>query len=382
MKNSKILYVGVNDHKVDLFEGIYDVPNGVSYNSYIIADEKIAVMDTVDAHFCGEWLNNIEKALGGKEPDYLVVLHVEPDHSAGVLEFVKKYPKATIVGNAKTFVMLEQFFDCKFVSRHVVAEGDTLKLGEHELTFVFAPMVHWPEVMLAYDAPDKCLYSADAFGKFGALDCDEPWIDEARRYYIGIVGKYGAQVAALFKKLEGKALDTIRPLHGPVLTENLSYYLDLYTKWATYTPEAHGVLVAYSSIYGHTKAAAELMAKELIAAGEKEVVLRDLARDDKAQCVAEAFKYDRLVIASVTYNAEAFPATREFVDALVERNYQNRNIAVIENGTWAPAAARVIAQKLEKSKNVNIVGTAKVKSALSDESRAEIASLAKTLAAL
>ena len=278
MTKSKVINVGVNDRKVDLFEGLYVVPNGVAYNSYIIADEKTAVLDTVDANFSDEWLNNVARALGGKKPDYLVVLHVEPDHAASVFEFVKKYPDATVVGNAKTFVMLEQFFDCKFENRLVVAEGDTLSLGEHSLTFVFAPMVHWPEVMVAYDASEKCLYSADAFGKFGALDCDEPWIDEARRYYIGIVGKYGAQVTALFKKLDGHPLEIIRPLHGPVLTENLSYYLDAYTKWATYTPEAHGVLVAYSSIYGHTKAAAELMAAELRANGEKDVVVRDLAR--------------------------------------------------------------------------------------------------------
>lgn len=382
MTKSKVINVGVNDRKVDLFEGLYVVPNGVAYNSYIIADEKTAVLDTVDANFSDEWLNNVARALGGKKPDYLVVLHVEPDHAASVFEFVKKYPDATVVGNAKTFVMLEQFFDCKFENRLVVAEGDTLSLGEHSLTFVFAPMVHWPEVMVAYDASEKCLYSADAFGKFGALDCDEPWIDEARRYYIGIVGKYGAQVTALFKKLDGLALEIIRPLHGPVLTENLSYYLDAYTKWATYTPEAHGVLVAYSSIYGHTKAAAELMAAELIANGEKDVTVRDLARDDFYVCVAEAFKYDRLVIASVTYNGEAFPATRAFVDALVERNYQNRTLAIIENGSWAAMAAKAITQKLEKSKNLNIAGTAKVKSALNAESKAEIAQLAKTLAAL
>ena len=380
MTKSKVINVGVNDRKVDLFEGLYVVPNGVAYNSYIIADEKTAVLDTVDANFSDEWLNNVARALGGKKPDYLVVLHVEPDHAASVFEFVKKYPDATVVGNAKTFVMLEQFFDCKFENRLVVAEGDTLSLGEHSLTF--APRVHWPEVMVANDASEKCLYSADAFGKFGALDCDEPWIDEARRYYIGIVGKYGAQVTALFKKLDGHPLDIIRPLHGPVLTENLSYYLDAYTKWATYTPEAHGVLVAYSSIYGHTKAAAELMAAELRANGEKDVTVRDLARDDFYVCVAEAFKYDRLVIASVTYNGEAFPATRAFVDALVERNYQNRTLAIIENGSWAAMAAKAITQKLEKSKNLNIAGTAKVKSALNAESKAEIAQLAKTLAAL
>ena len=349
MTKSKVINVGVNDRKVDLFEGLYVVPNGVAYNSYIIADEKTAVLDTVDANFSDEWLNNVARALGGKKPDYLVVLHVEPDHAASVFEFVKKYPDATVVGNAKTFVMLEQFFDCKFENRLVVAEGDTLSLGEHSLTFVFAPMVHWPEVMVAYDASEKCLYSADAFGKFGALDCDEPWIDEARRYYIGIVGKYGAQVTALFKKLDGHPLDIIRPLHGPVLTENLSYYLDAYTKWATYTPEAHGVLVAYSSIYGHTKAAAELMAAELRANGEKDVTVRDLARDDFYVCVAEAFKYDRLVIASVTYNGEAFPATRAFVDALVERNYQNRTLAIIENGSWAAMASLAITHTLEKS---------------------------------
>lgn len=385
MKNvSKVVNVGVNDRKVDLFEGMYVVPNGVSYNSYVILDEKIAVLDTVDAHFGDEWLANLEKTLGDKTPDYLVVLHMEPDHSANIARFARAYPSAKIVGNVKTFAMMSAYFGAEFDKltagrKHTVAEGDTLSLGEHKLTFVFAPMVHWPEVMVAYDGFDKALYSADAFGKFGALDCDEPWDDEARRYYIGIVGKYGVQVQSLFKKAAALDISIIRPLHGPVLSGDLSHYLDLYTKWATYTPEVDGVLVAYTSVYGHTAAAAKLLSAELDKLGVKHS-LRDLARDDRAQAIAEAFKYGKAVFATTTYNNEAFPAMREFLDGLAERNYQNRHVAYVENGSWAPSAAKHMATRLEKCKGLDVVATVTIKSAMTDADEQKIKALAKALA--
>lgn len=385
MKNvTDVVNIGVNDHEVDLFEGLYVVPNGVSYNSYVILDEKIAVLDTVDAHFGDEWLANLEKALGGKKPDYLVVLHMEPDHSANIARFARAYPETVIVGNAKTFAMMSAYFGAEFDKltsdrKLTVAEGDVLELGKHKLSFVFAPMVHWPEVMVAYDSFDKALYSADAFGKFGALDVDEPWDDEARRYYIGIVGKYGVQVQALFKKAAALDIKIIRPLHGPILSGDLSHYFDLYTKWSTYTPEIDGVLVAYTSVYGHTATAAKLLAAELEKLGVPHA-LRDLARDDRAQAIAEAFKYGKAVFATTTYNNEAFPAMREFLDGLAERNYQNRKIAYIENGSWAPSAAKHMAARLEKCKGLELVDTVTVRSAMTDADEHKIKTLAKVLA--
>lgn len=380
-----VINVGVNDRKVDLFEGMYRVPNGVAYNSYVILDDKIAVMDTVDANFTAQWLDNIKSALDGKTPDYLVVLHMEPDHSANIFEFVKAYPSAQIVGNAKTFAMMSAYFGEDFdkamgESKVVVADGGKLSLGKHELNFVFAPMVHWPEVMVAYDPFDKALYSADAFGKFGALDAKEEWIDEARRYYIGIVGKYGVQVQALLKKAAALDIAVIRPLHGPVLTDDLGYYLDLYDKWSSYTPEKSGVLIAYTSVYGHTKAAVELLSAELDKLGTEHVVF-DLARADLAECVAQAFKYDKAVFATTTYNADIFPPMREFLDCLVERNYKGRKVAVIENGSWAPMAAKVIAAKLEKCKDITYIAEpVTVKCALSGASSECVKALAQAIA--
>ena len=375
-----IKYIGVNDHEVDLFEGMYVVPNGMAYNSYVIMDEKIAVMDTVDRHFGDEWLGNLEKALGGKNPDYLIVQHMEPDHSANIKVFADKYPSAVIVASDKAFVMMKQFFGVDFADRRVVVgEGDTLDLGVHKLSFVAAPMVHWPEVIMTYDSTDKVFFSADAFGKFGALDVEEDWACEARRYYIGIVGRFGSQVQALLKKVT-MPVEKILPLHGPILTENLGYYLDLYNTWSSYGVESEGVVIAYTSVYGHTKAAVELLAEELKKAGCPKVTVTDLARDDMAEAVEDAFRYGKLVLATTTYNNGLFPFMREFIDHLTERNYQNRTIGVIENGSWAPTAAKGIKAMFEKSKNITFTDTTvTIRSALNAESTAQIEALAKEL---
>ena len=376
-----ILYVGVNDRNVDLFEGQYIVPNGMAYNSYVILDDKIAVMDTVDEHFGDEWIDNIKRALGGRTPDYLVVQHMEPDHSANIGRFLQVYPQSTVVANAKTFVMLSNFFrGLDIPNRLVVENGQTLSLGKHQLTFVFAPMVHWPEVMVTYDSTDKVLFSADGFGKFGALDTDEDWACEARRYYFGIVGKYGAQVQALLKKAATLDIEKICPLHGPVLTENLGYYLNLYDIWSSYGVECDGVFIAYTSVYVHTKQAAELLACELKALGCAKVAMADLARDDMAEAVEDAFKYGKLILATTTYNADIFPFMREFIDHLTERNYQNRTIGVIENGSWAPMAAKVIKAKFEKSKNITWLDTTvTITSSMSDDNRLAIKQMAQEL---
>ena len=376
-----ILYVGVNDRNVDLFEGQYIVPNCMAYNSYVILDDKIAVMDTVDEHFGDEWIDNIKRALGGRTPDYLVVQHMEPDHSANIGRFFFFFPQSTVVANAKTFVMLSNFFrGLDIPNRLVVENGQTLSLGKHQLTFVFAPMVHWPEVMVTYDSTDKVLFSADGFGKFGALDTDEDWACEARRYYFGIVGKYGAQVQALLKKAATLDIEKICPLHGPVLTENLGYYLNLYDIWSSYGVECDGVFIAYTSVYGHTKQAAELLACELKALGCAKVAMADLARDDMAEAVEDAFKYGKLILATTTYNADIFPFMREFIDHLTERNYQNRTIGVIENGSWAPMAAKVIKAKFEKSKNITWLDTTvTITSSMSDDNRLAIKQMAQEL---
>ncbi len=379
--SDSVRYAGVNDHKVDLFEGQYDVPNGMAYNSYVIMDEKSVVMDTVDQNFTDEWLANIERELSGKKPDYLVVSHMEPDHSANILNFLKKYPETTVVGNAQTFNMMGQFFDLPDnMNKLVVKNGDTLEIGKNTLTFVFAPMVHWPEVMVSYMTPENVLFSADAFGKFGALDVEEDWACEARRYYFGIVGKYGAQAQNLLKAASGLKIDVICPLHGPILTENLSYYLDLYDKWSSYTPENEGIIIAYASVYGHTKEAAELLKELLEKKGAPKVSITDLARDDMAEAVEDAFRYDRLVLATPTYNGDVFPFMRTFIDALLERNYQKRKIGIIENGTWAPMAAKVIKGMFEKSKDITFVEpVVTVKSALNSESRAKLEELAEEM---
>ena len=376
-----IKYIGVNDRKVDLFEGQYVVPNGMAYNSYAIIDEKIAIMDTVDAGFIHEWLDNIQNTLGKRNPDYLVVQHMEPDHSANIAVFAKTYPDAIIVSSAKAFAMMNNFFGTEYEDRRiVVGEGDTLTLGEHTLTFVSAPMVHWPEVMVTYDSKDKVLFSADGFGKFGALDADEPWADEARRYYIGIVGKYGAQVQSLLKKAAGLDISVICPLHGPVLTENLGYYLDLYNTWSSYQPEEEGIVIAYTSVYGNTKKAVNALADKLTASGCPKVVLYDLARSDMAAAVADAFRYSKLVLATTTYNADIFPFMREFIDHLTERNYSNRTVALIENGSWAPLAAKVMRGMLEQSKNLTFTDTTvKILSALNADSTAQIDELVSEL---
>lgn len=375
-----IKYVGVNDHEVDLFEGQYVVPNGMAYNSYVIMDEKISVMDTVDAHFTDEWLSNIEKVLEGRKPDYLVVHHMEPDHSASIVAITEKYPEMTVVSSAKAFVMMKNFYGSDYAdNRVVIKEGDVLDLGAHKLTFVAAPMVHWPEVMVSYESTDKVLFAADGFGKFGALDADEEWADESRRYYIGIVGKYGQQVQALLKKAGGLDISIICSLHGPVLKENLGYYINLYDIWSSYKVESEGTVVAYASIYGHTKEAAELLAEKLSAKGEQ-VVVYDLARCDMAAAVADAFRYGKLVLASPTYNADIFPFMKDFINHLTERNFQNRTVAFIENGSWAPTAAKTMAKMLENSKDITYAQTTvKVTSALSDESRAQIDALAEEL---
>lgn len=376
-----IRYIGVNDHDVDLFEGQYTVENGMSYNSYVILDEKVAVMDTVDAHFGVEWLQNLETELNGRRPDYLVVQHMEPDHSANIAVFMETYPEAQIVSSAKAFVMMQQFFGTDFPERKVVVgEGSTLKLGRHTLTFVTAPMVHWPEVIVTYDSTDKILFSADGFGKFGALDVEEDWADEARRYYIGIVGKYGAQVQALLKKAAALDIAIICPLHGPVLNENLGYYLDKYSTWSSYAVEDEGVVIAYTSVYGHTKEAVEELAEKLNQRGCPNVVVADLARCDMAEAVADAFRYSKLVLATTTYNATIFPHMQSFIDHLTARNYQGRTVGMIENGAWAPMAAKVMKKMLETSKNLTYTDTTvTVKCALNDASRAQIDALADEL---
>ena len=376
-----IIYIGVNDHKVDLFEGQYVVPNGMAYNSYVILDEKTAVMDTVDAHFGEEWLANLEQALGGRKPDYLVVQHMEPDHSANIAKFAEKYPEAQIVGNAKTFTMVKNFFGTDYADRRVVVkDGESLSLGAHELTFVFAPMVHWPEVMVTYDAKDKVLFSGDGFGNYGALDVEEDWACEARRYYFGIVGKYGMQVQNLLKKAAALDIQIICPLHGPVLTENLGYYIGLYDTWSAYKPESEGVFVAYASVYGNTKAAAELLADKLREKGCPKVTVADLAREDIAECVEDAFRYDTLVLASCTYNGGVFPPMREFILDLTERGYRNRRVALIENGSWAATAAKVMEKMLEGSKDITFAeNRVSIKSALDETSTAQVEALADEL---
>ena len=373
-----IRYIGVNDHEVDLFEGQYVVPGGMAYNSYVILDEKIAVMDTVDQHFLEEWLTNLETVLEGRKPDYLVVHHMEPDHSAGIDVFLNRYPQATVVSSAKAFTMMKQFFGTDYAQRRiVVGEGDTLSLGEHTLTFVTAPMVHWPEVIVSYDAKDKVLFSADGFGKFGALDAEEDWACEARRYYIGIVGKYGPQVQALLKKAAALDISVICPLHGPILTENLGYYLDLYNTWSSYGVESEGVVIAYTSVYGNTRAAVELLAQKLEEKGCPKVVVNDLARCDMAEAVEDAFRYGKLVLATTTYNGDVFPFMREFIHHLTERNYRNRTVGLMENGSWAPVAAKVMTKMLEGSKDLTFAPTTvKIFSALDDNSRAQIEALA------
>ncbi len=376
-----IKYLGVNDHEIDLFEGQYEVPNGMAYNSYVVCDEKTAVFDTVDADFTKIWLNNLEEALSGKSPDYLIVQHMEPDHSAGIHIFMDKYPKARIVATAQAFRMMKQFFGEEFEERRIVAaEKSTLSLGRHTLTFVTAPMVHWPEVMVTYDDADKVLFSADAFGKFGALDVDEDWACEARRYYIGIVGKYGMQVQSLLKKAAGLDIRKICPLHGPVLTEDLGYYLNLYNIWSSYGVESEGVMIAYTSVYGHTKMAAELLAESLEKKGCPKVVISDLARTDMAEAVEDAFRYGKLVLATTTYNMDIFPFMKQFIEHLTERNFQNRTIGIIENGSWAPAAARTIKKMLENSQNITYTETnVTIRSALTEENKAELARLADEL---
>ncbi|MBQ2799299.1 MAG: flavin reductase [Ruminiclostridium sp.] len=376
-----IIYVGVNDHNIDLFEGQYVVPNGMAYNSYVIMDEKIAVMDTVDANFTHQWLDNIRNALSGRQPDYLVVQHMEPDHSANIMNFIKTYPTAKIVSSAKAFAMMKQFFGTDFSDgRIVVGEGDTLALGEHTLAFVTAPMVHWPEVIVTYDSKDKVLFSADGFGKFGALDVEEDWACEARRYYIGIVGKYGAQVQALLKKAAGLDIEIICPLHGPVLKENLGYYINLYNTWSSYGVETEGIVIAYTSVYGNTRKAVMQLAEKLKAKGCPKVVVNDLARCDMAEAVEDAFRYGKLVLATTTYNAEIFPFMHQFITHLTERNFQNRMVGFIENGSWAPLAAKVMKGMLEKSKNIKYCDTTvRILSALNDESSAQLESLANEL---
>lgn len=376
-----IVYVGVNDHEVDLFEGQYVVPNGMAYNSYVIMDEKIAVMDTVDANFGEEWMNNLKGAMQGRTPDYLIVQHMEPDHSANIARFADAYPDAKIVASAKAFVMMKNFFGTDYPDRQiVVGEGDTLSLGAHTLTFVTAPMVHWPEVIVTYDSAAKVLFSADGFGKFGALDVEEDWACEARRYYIGIVGKYGAPVQALLKKASALDIERIYPLHGPLLTENLGYYLNLYNTWSSYGVESEGVVIAYVSVYGNTKKAALLLADKLKEYGCPKVVVSDLAREDMAECVEDAFRYGKLVLASVTYNGDVFPFMKEFINHLTERNFQNRTVGFIENGSWAPMATKTMKGMLENAKNLTYCANeVKVTSALNDASIAQIDALAKEL---
>ena len=376
-----IHYIGVNDHQVDLFEGQYVVPNGMSYNSYAILDEKVAIMDTVDQNFTHQWLDNIQAVLGERKPDFLVVQHMEPDHSANIANFLKVYPEATVVSSVKAFAMMKNFFGDDYADRRiVVGEGDTLSLGKHTLAFVTAPMVHWPEVIVTYDVYDKVLFSADGFGKFGALDVQEDWDDESRRYFIGIVGKYGAQVQALLKKAATLDISIICPLHGPILTENLGHYLNLYDIWSSYEVESEGIVVAYTSVYGNTKTAVELLVQKLQEKGCPKVVVHDLARTDMAQAVADAFRYGKLVLATTTYNADIFPFMKEFIHHLTERNFQNRTIGLIENGSWAPLAAKVMRNMLAGSKNLTFTDTTvRIQSALNEESTAQVETLANEL---
>ena len=377
-----IRYIGVNDHGIDLFEGQYVVPNGMAYNSYIIMDEKTAVMDSVDANFTQEWLGNIAAQLDGRNLDYIIVQHMEPDHSASIFEFSKAYPDAKIVASSKAFAMMKNFFGTDFAERQVVVnEGSKLSLGKHELNFITAPMVHWPEVIMTYDSTDKVLFSADAFGKFGALDVEEDWACEARRYYIGIVGKYGTQVQAVLRKAAKMDIEKICSLHGPVLTENLGYYINLYDIWSSYKPEEEGVVIAYTSIYGNTKKAVMQLAEELKANGCEKVVVNDLARCDWAEAVEDAFRYSKIVFATTTYNADIFPAMKQFIDHLTERNFSNRTVAFMENGSWAPVATKLMKAMFEKSKDLTFAeNTVKIMSALNDESTAQLKALAKELA--
>ncbi|MDD6311734.1 MAG: FprA family A-type flavoprotein [Firmicutes bacterium] len=381
---NSIIYVGANDHDLDLFEGQYIVPNGMAYNSYVIKDEKSIVIDTIDQSKTEEWLANLEEALEGSVPDYLLVQHMEPDHSASIEAFLGKYPETTVIGNAKTFKMIGLYFPELTIKNTLeVNEGDTLTLGSHTLTFIMAPMVHWPEVMMTYESSEKILFSADGFGKFGALDVDEDWACEARRYYIGIVGRFGAQVQAVLKKAAALDIQIICPLHGPVLTENLGYYIDLYDTWSSYRPEDKGVCICYTSVYGHTKAAALALHDRLVELGVEIVEISDLARCDMAEAVEDAFRYDTLVLATTTYNGDIFPFMNQFIDHLVERFYQNRNVALIENGSWGPTAKRVMTKKLENCKNLNMLeNSVTIKAALNDDSRAQIESLAQEIAAL
>lgn len=376
-----IRYVGVNDHNIDLFEGQYVVENGMAYNSYVIMDEQIAVMDTVDGNFTDEWLKNISDVIGDRKPSYLIVQHMEPDHSANIANFLDLYKDAKVVATAKAFVMMKQFFGTDYPERQIVVkEGDTLSLGTHTLTFVLAPMVHWPEVMVTYDSKDKVLFSADAFGKFGALDVEEDWACEARRYYFGIVGKYGVQAQALLKKAAGLDIQTICALHGPILKENLGYYLDLYNTWASYGVESEGVVIAYTSVYGNTKKAVELLADKLTALGCPKVTVTDLARDDMAEAVEDAFRYGKLVLATTTYNGDIFPFMKTFIEHLTERGYRNRTIGLIENGSWAPTAAKTMLKMFEGSKNLTFTDTTvTIKSAVNTENEAQIAALAEEL---
>jgi len=376
-----IKYIGVNDYKIDLFEGQYAVPNGMSYNSYAIIDEKIAIMDSVDAGFTEQWLTNIKDVLNGRTPDYLIVQHMEPDHSANILNFARNYPDARIVATAKAFQVMKNFFGTDFSNKQVVVgEGDKLLFGSHELTFVLAPMVHWPEVMVTYDSKDKVLFSADGFGKFGAIDTDEEWINEARRYYIGIVGKYGMQVQSLLKKASALDIQKICPLHGPVLDENIGYYVNLYNVWSTYEPEAKGIVIAYTSVYGNTRNAVMELAESLRNKGNQEVIVYDLARCDMSEAVSDAFRYDKLVLATTTYNGNIFPYMHEFITHLSEHNYQNRTVAFMENGSWAPVAAKVMKGMLEGCKNLTYTETTvKIASAVSSENRNELSMLAEEL---
>ena len=376
-----IKYVGVNDHQIDLFEGQYKVPNGMAYNSYVILDEKIAVMDTVDANFTHEWLDNLEQALNGRKPDYLIVQHMEPDHAANVANFLKVYPDTTVVANAKTFNMIRNFFDLDLESQKLeVKNGGTLSLGKHNLTFVFAPMVHWPEVMVTYDSTDKVLFSADGFGKFGALDVEEDWDDEARRYFIGIVGKYGPQVQNLLKVAAGLDIQIICPLHGPVLKENLGHYIGLYDTWSSYTPETEGIVIAYTSVYGHTKKAVELLADKLRSKGCPKVVVYDLARDDMSLALSDAFRYSKLVLATTTYNASIYPFMHDYITRLVEHNFQNRTVGIIENGSWAPLAAKVMKEMLSPCKKINWLDTTvKILSAVNQENKEQLEAMTDEL---
>ena len=377
-----IFYIGVNDREIDLFEGQYDVPNGMAYNSYVVIDEKIAVFDTVDGNFTAEWLENLREVLGERKPDYLIVQHMEPDHSANIVNFLKEYPDTVIVGNAKTFTMISNFFEDFDIGdkKLVVKDGEKLSLGKHELTFIFAAMVHWPEVMMTYDSTDKVFFSADAFGKFGALDTDEDWACEARRYYFGIVGKYGAQVQLVLKKASALDIQTICPLHGPILSENLGYYLNLYSTWSSYGVESEGVFIAYTSVYGNTKKAVEILAEKLKEKGCPKVAVADLAREDMAESVEDAFRYGKLVLATTTYNADIFPFMKHFILDLTERNYQNRTIGLIENGSWAATAAKVMKSMFEKSKNITwLENTVSIKSAVKDENIRQIEALAEEI---